>query len=88
MPEGPDDGFYADPDRLDYPQADRLVARYIDNHQTRPQTTTVDVLDWGDRPNDHHNRQRVYDSLCRQAIETDTNWQGRTVFELPGETDA
>lgn len=85
MPEGPDDyeSFYDDPDRLDYPEADRLVAGYIDAHQTRPQATSVDVLTWAGYSNDHHNRQRVYDALCQQAQASETNWKGRTVFDLP-----
>lgn len=77
------ESFYDDPERLDFPEADRLVADYIETHQTRPQATSVDVLDWGDHPNDHHNRQRVYDALCRQAEPSEANWKGRTVFDLP-----
>lgn len=82
--DGTDDGFYSDdPDRLAYPEAERLVTQYIDSHQTRPQATSVDVLEWAAYPNDHHNRQRVYNALCRHASESDTNWQGRAVFDLP-----
>lgn len=76
------EGFYDDPDRLDYPQAERLVRRYLRGHQ-RPQVTSVDVLKWSDYPNDRHNRKRVYDTLSRLCIETDSNWAGRTVFQVP-----
>jgi len=79
-------GFYDNPDKLDYPAADRLVRRYIRECSDRNQTTSVDVLRWSEYPNDHHNRQRVYDTLGRHAHQTDENWAGRTVFQLPNET--
>lgn len=75
-----------DDDRLTYRDADELVARYIDHvGQTRTQTTSVEVLRWGDAENSHHNRARVYDALCDACHSTDENWAGRTVFELPTE---
>lgn len=78
-------GFYDAEDRLDYPAADRLVVEYIREHSQRPQTTSVDVLDWSRYPNDQHNRKRVYDALTRFCDPTDANWAGRKVFETPDE---
>jgi hypothetical protein len=78
-------GFHPGENRLDYPAADRLVMRYLREHRQRPRTTSVDVLEWSDYPNNHHNRNRVYDSLKRFCTPTESNWAGRTVFETPDE---
>lgn len=74
--------FYSDPEKLDYPAADRLVEEYLRTHAQRPRTTTVAVLEWSDYPNDQHNRKRVYDALSRVARPTDENWAGRVVFRV------
>lgn len=79
------ESFFEDDSKLDYPTADRMVEKYVEKHASRPRTTSVDVLDWSDYPNDHHNRQRVYDALTHLCIETEANWAGRTVFQIPAE---
>lgn len=79
------DSFYDDADRLDYPAAQRLVVEYLRERQERTRTTSVDVLDASDYPNDHHNRERVYTALSRFCTETDDNWAGRTIFIPPEE---
>lgn len=83
------DSFYSDdPDRLDYPEADRVVREYLRrNADTQPQTTSVSVLNRSDYPNDHHNRERVHDALSRLCNPTDDNWAGRTVFKIPDDID-
>lgn len=82
-------GFYADDARLSYPRAEALVVRYIDaKGDQRPRTTSVAVLEWSDVPNDHHNRQRVYQALQEHCTETEQNWAGRTVFALSDTDEA
>lgn len=77
--------YYADDAKLDYPSAERLVVAYIEAHDSRPRTTSVDVLRWSDYENTHHNRRRVFETLKLAGEQTDANWSGRTVFRLPDE---
>lgn len=83
-----DPGFFGDGDRLSYPEADDLVDRYIEARTgDRDQTTSRDVLQWAGVPVSAHNQTRIHDALTRTCIETDLNWAGRTVFELPADHD-
>lgn len=72
-----------DDDRLTFAEADQLVSEYITAvGEQRTRTTTVDVLQWHDAENSHHNRTRIYDALSIVADETGDNWAGRTTFDL------
>lgn len=76
-------GFFEDPDKLTYPEADRLVAEYLSENGERPRTTSRDVLRWAEVQDTPHNQRRVHDALQRVCEPTDANWAGRTVFEIP-----
>lgn len=72
-----------DDDRLTFAEADELVAEYIDAvGDQRTRTTTVDVLQWADVENRHHNRTRIYDALSAVCEPAEDNWAGRVVFDL------
>ena len=87
MPEG-SDGFYSDGEKLAYPDADRLVDRYLSERgDQRDRVTSRDVLKWADYPVTAHNQTRVYDALRQTCVETERNWAGRTVFQIPENTD-
>lgn len=85
MSEGSD--FFDDSSKLTYPQADRLVADYIEERGSmKARVTSRDVLNWSEAPDTVHNKRRVHDALSRPCEPTDANWAGRTVFELPADT--
>lgn len=81
--------FFEDPEKISYPDADKMVDRYITEMASQRSTTTsVDVIRWADVENNSHNRKRVYDALNRVCEETESNWAGRTVFEIRGDERA
>lgn len=77
-------GFYGgDPERLSYPEAEELVARYVRlKREQRVQTSSVAVLRWSEYPNSHHNRSRVYAALERICEPTDRSAGGRQIFRF------
>lgn len=81
------EGFFEDGDKITYPEADRLVASYIEERggQTA-RATSREVLDWADVPDTSHNQRRAHDALSRLCQPLDANWAGRTVFQLPSDT--
>lgn len=80
--------FYSDPERITYPEADRIVDEYVAARGAqRARTTSRDVLGYGDVPNNAHNQRRVHDALSRRCEPLEANWAGRTVFQLPNDTE-
>jgi len=78
------DSFYSDDGRISYPEADRIVTEYIDERAgQKPRTTSRRVLEWADLPDNLHNQRRIHDALSRFCVPLDTDWAGRTVFQLP-----
>lgn len=81
-------GFFDDGSKLSYPDADRLVDRYIDAMAgTRVQTTTTHVLEWDGMETSAHNQKRVHDALSQCCVQVDEDWRGRTVFQLTADAD-
>ena len=80
--------FFDDDRKLSYPEADRLVDRYLDRFDgVRSTTTSTHVLEWGGEARTPHNQRRVFDALSLACEATDDDWRGRIVFELPTETE-
>lgn len=80
--------FFEDGSKITYPQADRLVAEYIDERGgQRARVTSREVLDFGEVPDTAHNQQRAHDALRRLCEPLEENWAGRTVFRLPNQRD-
>lgn len=76
--------FFDDESKITYPQADRLVDKFVTARgDQRSRATSQHVLEWADVPDTHHNKHRINDALRRVCQPLDTDWAGRTVFQLP-----
>lgn len=77
-------GYFDDPDKITYPEADRIVSEYLDEKAgQRSRTTSHTVSQWADLPGNLHNKKRLHDALSRLCEETGDKWAGRTVFRVP-----
>lgn len=80
--------FYDSEEHISYPEADRMVADYIDERgPEKRRVTTKQILRWRGVEDNHHNRLRVHGALEDVCDPLDRNWAGRTVFELPRDSD-
>lgn len=76
--------FFEDNGKLTFPKADVLVDRFIDERGSETtRVTSADVLKASDYDATAHNQLRVYDALQAVCRETEKNWAGRRVFEIP-----
>lgn len=80
-------GFFESSNKISYPEADRLASDYVDEKAgQRTRTTSKDLLEWAEISDTPHNRQRAHDALERICRTTGANWAGRTVFQLPDDS--
>lgn len=81
-------GFFEDGEKITYPEADRLVDEFIaEMGSQKAQATSRDILEYHEVPDITHNQRRVHDALTQCCVPTEANWAGRTVFELPADSD-
>jgi len=79
--------FFEDSDKITYPDADGIVADYLEERAAdRVRVTSRDVLEWSEVPDTSHNQRRIHDALTRLCEPTEANWAGRTVFRVTSDT--
>lgn len=84
MPDGSDNGYHTDPNCISYPEADQIVEQYLaDRGAQKAHMTSRDVLKWQGLDDSRHNQRRIHDALDRVCDRTDSDWAGRTVFQVP-----